>query len=66
MIEWGIKWQYPTKELYNEAVEVASKAVAGFDYICEPEELRISFRTVQDEEKFTIAYSTRNYKECSL
>jgi len=63
MIEWGIKWQYPTEELYNEAVEIASKAVAGFDYICEPEELRISFRTAQDEERFTIAYSTRNYKE---
>lgn len=63
MIEWGIKWQYPTQELYDEAVSVASKAVAGFDYICEPEELRISFRTVQNEERFTIAYSRRNYKE---
>jgi len=64
MIEWGIKWQYPTKELYDEAVNVASKAVAGFDYICEPEELRISFRDVSSEERFTIAYQHRNYKEC--
>ena len=65
MIEWGIKWQYPTKELYDEAVSVASKAVAGFDFICEPEELRISFRSAQDEERFTIAYQHRDYKECS-
>ena len=55
-----IKWQYETREDYEEAKKVAEKFVAGSEREYEEEALRICFANWQAEEKFTIAYQNRD------
>jgi hypothetical protein len=55
-----IKWQYETREDFEEAKKVAEKFVAGSEREYEEEALRICFANWQAEEKFTIAYQNRD------
>ena len=58
-----IKWRYENTKSYEEAIEVAKKAVAGSEWSQNDSDLELAFDSWQAEEKFTIAYQRRDYPE---